>query len=119
MSGKLQDLTGQRFGRLRVVSRDPVRGCGYALWVCECDCGESTRVRSSRLTSGETQSCGCLVVDVVRAKSTTHGMSGSPTYSSWRAMLSRCTRPKDRAYPQYGGVGITVCSEWESFEVLS
>lgn len=31
-------------------------------------------------------------------------------------MVSRCTRPKDIGYPQYGGRGITVCDRWRKFE---
>lgn len=36
----------------------------------------------------------------------------SPEYYSWQAMLSRCTRPTDRRYPDYGGRGISVCDRW-------
>lgn len=31
-------------------------------------------------------------------------------------MLQRCTNPKNRAYPRYGGRGILVCSRWQLFE---
>ena len=32
----------------------------YALWNCQCDCGETKIVRSSSLLHGHTQSCGCI-----------------------------------------------------------
>lgn len=35
--------------------------------------------------------------------------------NSWRAMISRCTNPKDVKYHLYGGRGITVCQSWLSF----
>ena len=41
-----------------------------------------------------------------------HGKKLSREYSSWRAMLNRCTRLRDEAYPRYGGRGITVCDRW-------
>lgn len=55
----LKDLTGQKFGRLTVISRAPNQG-RYVCWNCECDCGNQTIVRATALTSGRTQSCGCL-----------------------------------------------------------
>lgn len=39
----------------------------------------------------------------------------SPTYSSWRSMIQRCTNPKVRGYQDYGGRGIKVCARWKSF----
>lgn len=59
--GKLnfKDLTGQRFGRLLVLKRTDKKGqCVY--WLCECDCGNLTEVRSNLLRNGSIQSCGCL-----------------------------------------------------------
>lgn len=32
----------------------------------------------------------------------------------WRGMRDRCNNPKNRAYPAYGGRGITVCERWQS-----
>ena len=43
---------------------------------------------------------------------TRHGMRDTPTYSSWRAMVRRCTDPKFDSYLQYGGRGILVCERW-------
>jgi hypothetical protein len=54
---KRMDLTGQRFGRLRVegMSWDavPTRA------LCICDCGSCVTVAASRLRNGTTTSCGC------------------------------------------------------------
>jgi len=53
---KPEDLTGQRFGALTVVSfyaSSPPR------WDCECDCGNWTEVRADNLKAGKTTSCGC------------------------------------------------------------
>lgn len=43
------------------------------------------------------------------------GLRNSPTYHSWRAMRKRCLAPYHHNYPAYGGRGITVCPEWDSF----
>lgn len=58
-ANKFRDLTGQRFGRLRVLDiafrRDKV-----CFWKCRCDCGGKQIVNGKSLKRGATQSCGCL-----------------------------------------------------------
>lgn len=34
-------------------------------------------------------------------------------------MRQRCSNPKARSFKNYGGRGIAVCKEWESFEVFA
>jgi hypothetical protein len=46
---------------------------------------------------------------------TVHGMRGTRTYRSWEAMKYRCNQPSCRAYPDYGGRGISVCLRWQDF----
>lgn len=41
-----------------------------------------------------------------------HGLSQTPEYRAWQTMLQRCHNPEHRAYPRYGGRGITVCDRW-------
>lgn len=61
----LKDLTGKRFGRLTVVSLHPKRDkFNRARWMCKCDCGNETVVRSSYLINGDTKSCGCIVHEI-------------------------------------------------------
>ena len=58
------DLTGQKFGRLTVIKRaeDHIQPSGQhkTQWLCKCDCGATTLVRSDRLKDSHTISCGCL-----------------------------------------------------------
>lgn len=35
--------------------------------------------------------------------------------ASWSSMKQRCQNPKNQGYRHYGGRGITVCDEWQSF----
>ena len=51
--------TGQRHGRLRVITRSGSNPHG-ALWMCSCECGARVRVLGSDLRRGAVQSCGCL-----------------------------------------------------------
>jgi len=56
---KAIDETGNRYGRLLVISRS-AKNCDNALWVCKCDCGKTKEIRGSNLRGGNTNSCGCL-----------------------------------------------------------
>lgn len=38
-----------------------------------------------------------------------------PEYKTWRSMRQRCNNPNSRAYPNYGGRGITICDRWADF----
>ena len=60
MSGKREDLTGKRFGKLTVVSIDPdyVPQSGrHAKWLCLCDCGNYRSVQSNHLKDGSQTAC--------------------------------------------------------------
>lgn len=116
--GRLIDLTGQRFGRLVVLERcETVKHGDHVKWLCQCDCGNTIKVASNCLRFDNTRSCGCLKiehamkhVDAYRK----HGLSGERLYPVWKSIVSRCTNPKNKRYKDYGGRGITVCSQWLS-----
>lgn len=55
-----QDLTGRRFGKLTVVSRNPQLEDRYYTWNCQCDCGGQIAVNTKRLTRGTVTNCGCI-----------------------------------------------------------
>lgn len=106
---------GTRYGRL-VVAVDRYPGKSVE---CVCDCGATTTVRYSALTSGNTRSCGCLhrkiAGDGLRQRCITHGLSKSRSYQVWRNMVRRCQDPDDKQYASYGGRGIRVCADWRTF----
>lgn len=54
-----QDLTGRRFGKLTVISRNPQLEDRYYTWNCQCDCGGKIVVNTKRLTRGTITNCGC------------------------------------------------------------
>lgn len=117
--GRLVDITGRRFGLLRVLRYDGLDGGKNAQWLCSCDCGELVTVRGYRLRSGETASCGCLRIDASTAAVVKRGdgsvgktAEGRSLYSAWTAMRARCLNPDHPAFPAYGGRGITICDRW-------
>lgn len=57
------NLVGKRFGLLTVIKLDTEKSIPkIKYWVCQCDCGNIVSVRGSHLSSGDTQSCGCLKI---------------------------------------------------------
>lgn len=58
-SKKRQDLTGNIYGRLKVLSFYEKRGKDQ-YWKCECKCGNETIIRHSHLTKQTIRSCGCV-----------------------------------------------------------
>lgn len=110
--GKLIDLTGQKFGRLLVLSRASNKG-NHTRWSCQCECGNTTIVQSNNLKSSNTKSCGCLNLDNI----TKHGYSDTVEYHVWENMKARCYNPNHPEYHRYGARGIKICKQWfNSFE---
>ena len=72
MPANVKDLTGRRFGRLRVTGYwGPYRVANShscALWECECDCGTHVCVPRTSLIKGNTRSCGCLSRELTRQR---------------------------------------------------
>jgi len=111
--GAFKDLTGQTFGRLFVLKisqkgkkKKPI------YWLCRCKCGVEKSICGKSLKSGLTESCGCLKIELFRQRETTHGLSGTSEYSSWKNMVQRCNNPEAVSYPRYGGRGIKICDGW-------
>lgn len=100
---KYGDLTGKRFGRLTVVSKQG------KMWVCDCDCGTKGKLNQAySLMSGAVVSCGCYL----KEKSTKHGKSTERLFHIWRGIIERCYNPQTERYSYYGGRNITVIDEW-------
>src|SRR5581483_5821320 len=115
---RLIDITGQRFGRLRVIRkhREPSKN-GGSFWDCLCDCGTAKTVNSSNLRNGSIVSCGCFHREdagrrmaerhsAVRKAAATREVHGhkprsgaSLEYKIWIRIKSRCDNPKNKDWP--------------------
>ncbi len=64
ITSNYNDITGNRYGKLVVISRASdlilANGTKKYQWKCQCDCGNECIVQGVNLTTGETNSCGCL-----------------------------------------------------------
>ena len=106
--GKIKDLTGQRFGKLTVRQFLRIGKDRSAIWLCDCDCGNTTEVSTKKLTSKNTKSCGCLREELHK----THGLSDTKLFNVWSGMKQRCYNATTSNYKDYGGRGIKMCDEW-------
>lgn len=73
-----KDITGQRFGRLVAIGAIGKLRTNI-LWLCQCNCGNITKVASTELLQGKTKSCGCLKKETpyrVLKKYNTYDLSG-------------------------------------------
>jgi len=122
---KYIDFTGRRFGKLVATEKLRRKTTGRLEIYMICDCGNSLWVSKDNLYGSHgTRSCGCLVKEnsglptrIKPGQMTTHGMSHSPTWTSWTKAKSRCNNPNDDNYHNYGERGIIMSKEWsESFE---
>jgi hypothetical protein len=113
-----KSIVGKRFGRAIVLDdekRITSANSHDRLCWCICDCGKRFRARYTHLTGGNTRSCGCLRIESQK-RFIVHGHAKvgkkSAAYSSWIRMIHRCTNPKAKEFPHYGGRGIKICKRW-------
>lgn len=117
----MKDRTGEKYGRLEVISFDKRIGENRTkyryYWNCKCECGIVKSISYNTLQSKHALSCGCYRNEQVSKANTVHGaMINSRKFlnefKSYQAMVYRCTNPKSNRYYMYGAKGITVCSKW-------
>jgi hypothetical protein len=114
IASRINDLTGRRFGRWSVLRfSGTVRR--RARWLCQCDCGTQRLVTGNNLTRTirPSLSCGCIkrLIDHGHCR---RGLR-TRTYRAWCQMRDRCGNENSPRYKYYGGRGISVCPQWQSF----
>lgn len=80
----------------------------YGLY--QCSCGNIKEILRISVTTGKTNSCGCLK----KEQMTTHGLTNHKLHSVWHSIKQRCLNKNATGYNSYGGRGITICDEWSS-----
>lgn len=109
-----KDLTGVDLGGSVVLRPASDQQGGSVAWEIRCKCG-GVFVRDTKDLTKSYYKRGralCSKRCVARAVRKTHGMTNHPAYAVWRSMQARCYRENHPAFKNYGGRGITVCSEW-------
>lgn len=59
MSSQIKDLTGEQFGKLKIIKIAPKSEWkGEAYWICECECGNTITTSGASLRRGSSKTCG-------------------------------------------------------------
>jgi hypothetical protein len=114
---KIPEIIGNVYGRYTVTAKAAMRG-NQKYYECVCECGSIKEVRGSSLRYGDSNSCGCLTVDSLIARVTTHGSSQDRLFGIHTKMRHRCNNPKNKGYLEYGAKGIGLCPEWLDYLVF-
>ena len=109
---------GSVFGRVTTLSLSESYGKGlrYKRIRIKCECGTEKWADKTALLKGATTSCGCYAKERIGNQARSHGMSKTPIYAIWNMMRQRCQTPTYKLFHDYGGRGIKVCDEWQTFE---
>lgn len=112
--GKFQDLIGMRFGSLVVKSKLNINRHREMEWLCICDCGNSHKATSNRLTTGKTTCCHACAMKKISISNSKNGVEPKKLYNAFTNMKTRCYNKNYFLFHRYGGRGITVCDEWRN-----
>lgn len=112
------DLTGNTYGKLKVINLAVDDVGKKKKWLCKCECGNEVVVSGSNLRSGHTTGCSQCQLREIQRKNITHNMSKTKLYRVWNGMKNRCENPNHKSYIDYGNCGISVCEEWHDSVVF-
>jgi len=81
----------------------------YGLYECPL-CMKHFKTMSSDVKSGQSTKCRSCA-------STKHGLKNHKLYNTWTAERQRCNNPKHKGFMWYGGRGIKMSEEFNSFAI--
>jgi len=126
---EINNLVGRQFSRLKVIKK--ATGKYYpkndksrrSYWICKCSCGNKKMVivSGTNLRTGNTKSCGCYNIEVLKnrpPKKYERGDSSSKLYWAWNHMMQRCYKDYKNSMKDYKNRGIIVCEEWKDFLIF-
>ena len=64
--GKAKNLRGQQFGYLTPLEPTGGKHRNDLLWRCRCQCGNEVVLPATRLLTGNTSSCGCMLTETLQ-----------------------------------------------------
>lgn len=109
---KIVDISGQRFGSLVAMFREPSTNSRRSNWRCLCDCGDTKSIYLGNLRSGATTSCGCRKAETIswnqRKRMTPEALRSLYIYCHPELKnhykIGIAVKPKYRSAPCYGSL---------------
>jgi len=95
---KALDLSGQKYGKLTVISRAENNKHGKTMWNCICDCGGKSFTVGSHLLNGKAATCGCGQKEAASKVWKTHGISKTVEYARQKNRDAYHRRKKEPLY---------------------
>lgn len=80
--------------------------------------GEYLGVGRCTVASCYRRNAKCKGYIVERGEATTHHSTKTRLYKIWDGMRGRCKRETHKHFKDYGGRGVSICTEWESFDIF-
>ena len=71
---RFKDRTGDKHGRLTVISHSGKDHRNKHLWLCLCECGNEKVAVGDNLSSGKSNSCGCLKTEFLARRGNQYGL---------------------------------------------
>lgn len=117
----LKQIIGTKIGKLLILGEAEKDRSGCRRVLCKCECGKifSTRLDGLRRKIKPTQMClecseKVRIIPAIQA-GITHHQSSTKLYRVWNGMKQRCSNPNNKHYNRYGGRGIKVCDDWQTY----
>ena len=109
---RFKDRTGDKYGRLTVMSYAGIDHRNKHLWLCLCECGNEKIVVSDNLSSGKSNSCGCLKAEFLARKGNQYGLYHDREEALLKVQYSHLKRRDKKK-------GFTDTMSFEDFSLLS
>lgn len=94
----MENLKGEKFGKLKVKYLVVKERVPLDTWLCECKCGRRIQASGKELLNRKVEQCSHCGSDNILENST-------QTYIAWEEMIKKCAEPT---------VPICVCKSWRN-----
>ena len=115
---KTNHTIGEKINNLELLEEMPLyrfkNGDSKRMFKFKCFCGNEFISMLSSVKSGNTKSCGCHNIKMIKQSRTKHALSNHLLFKVWASIIRRVENNKDKSYINYGGRGISIYSHWRN-----
>ena len=115
---KINHTIGEKINNLELLEEMPLyrfkNGDSKRMFKFKCFCGNEFISMLSSVKSGNTKSCGCHNIKMIKQSRTKHALSNHLLFKVWASIIRRVENNKDKSYINYGGRGISIYSHWRN-----